>query len=263
MLSKKRLLLAAALLTASLVPLASEDSLSVRIALQSVTQAGPPDLLDRQVLLTYPADPRVRLVGARFEHERYRDFHPYLRNENGVFVLLVSVPDEVATLTYRISVDGVWTYDRSNPSKIEDDYGVFFSTYSLEGRPAALPISPEIRPDGQVTFRYRGQPGRFVSLIGDFNRWDPYWEPMAEDQARPGLYQVTLRLSPGWHYYVFSVDGDRVIDALNVELAQDYEGFRVSTLVVPGQGAGGPAAEGLAPQPAKPARKRVSGFSLH
>jgi 1,4-alpha-glucan branching enzyme len=88
-----------------------------------------------------------------------------------------------------------------------------------------------MQPDGQVTFRFRGRPGRFVSLIGEFNRWDPFWEPMAE--GRPGLYQVTLRLPPGQHYYVFCVDGERVPDPLNVELAEDSEGFRVSTFVVP------------------------------
>ena len=65
------------------------------------------------MLLSYPADPRVRLVGARFEHESYQEFHPYFRNENGVFVLLLDVPEGLETLTYRICVDGVWTYDPS------------------------------------------------------------------------------------------------------------------------------------------------------
>jgi len=251
MLSKKRLLLTAALLTAVLLPLASEDSPAVRIAVQSVVKAGPPRFLDRQVLLSYyPADQRVRvrLVGARFEHEDYQVFHPYFKNENGVFVLPLDVPEGLKTLTYRISVDGVWTHDLANPSSIEDEYGVLFSTFSLEGRPARLLTSPEILPDGQVTFRYRGRPGRFVSLIGDFNGWDPYWEPMAEDPAGQGLYEVTVRLSPGPHYYVFCVDGDRVPDARNVERAQDYRGLAVSTLVVPAQGGGEPSAAASAPK---------------
>ena len=91
-----------------------------------------------------------------------------------------------------------------------------------------------------MTFRFRGRPGRFVSLIGEFNRWDPFWEPMPEDPRRPGLYQLTLRLSPGQHYYVFSVDGERVPDPLNVELAEDSEGFRVSTFRLPARAAAAP-----------------------
>jgi hypothetical protein len=56
-------------------------------------------------------------------------------------------------------------------------------------------------------------------------------------EGSPGLYQVTLRLPAGRHYYVFSVDGERVPDPLNVELAEDSEGFRVSTFLVPASAA--------------------------
>jgi len=236
MLSTERLLLVGLLLTAGLGPLAAEVSLPVPIVVQSVDKAGPPRFLERQVLLSFQparAGRPVRLVGARFEHERYQFFHSYVRNANGVFVLLLDVPEGVDSLTYRICVDGLWTHDPANPQRYEDDTGVIFSTFVLEGRPPRPLISPEIRPNGEVTFRFRGRPGHFVSLIGEFNRWDPFWEPMAEDARQPGLYQVTLRLPPGQHYYVFSVDGERVPDPLNVELAEDSEGFRVSTFPLP------------------------------
>jgi len=241
--STERLLLVGALLTAGLAPLAAQVSLPTPIEIQSVERAGPPRFLNRQVLLSFspesPARP-VRLVGASFEHERYGVFHPYVRNANGVFLLLLDVPDGVGSLTYRIAVDGLWTYDPANPRRFEDSSGVVFSTFGLEGLPPRSLISPEVHPDGEVTFRFRGRPGRFVSLIGEFNRWDPFWEPMPEDPGRPGLYQLTLRLSPGQHYYVFSVDGERVPDPLNVELAEDSEGFRVSTFRLPARAAAAP-----------------------
>jgi hypothetical protein len=239
----ERLLLVASLLTAGLGPLAAQATLPTPIILQSVEHAGPPRFLNRQVLFTYePDSPQhpVRLVGASFQHERYGVLHPYLRNANGVFLLLLDVPQGLESLTYRITVDGLWTYDPANPQRFEDQSGVLFSTVSLQGLPPPSLVSPEVHPGGQVTFRYRGQPGRFVSLIGEFNRWDPYWEPMPEDPQRPGLYQLTLSLPPGPHYYVFSVDGDRVPDPLNVELAEDTEGFRVSTFQVPPSTAAAP-----------------------
>ncbi len=231
----ERLLLAGALLCCGFAPLAAQSILPTPIVLQSVERAGPPRILNRQVLLSYmPESGRpVRLVGASFAHERYGVFHPYERNANGVFLLLLDVPEGLASLTYRIMIDGLWTCDPANPERLEDESGVVFSTFSLEGLPPPSLVSPEVRPNGQVTFRYRSQPGHFVSLIGEFNRWDPFWEPMREDPQRPGLYQVTLRLSAGAHYYVFSVDGDRVPDPLNVEMAEDSEGFRVSTFRVP------------------------------
>jgi hypothetical protein len=232
----ERLLLVGALLSCGFAPLAAQATLPTPIVIQSVEHAGPPRLLNRQVLLSYlPESPErpVRLVGASFEHERYGVFRPYVRNANGVFLLLLDVPEGLTSLTYRIMVDGLWTYDPANPQRFEDESGVIFSTFSLEGLPPPSLVSPEIRPGGAVTFRYRSRPGRFVSLIGEFNRWDPYWEPMLEDPRQPGLYRVTLRLPPGPHYYVFSVDGDRVPDPLNVEIAENAEGFRVSTFRVP------------------------------
>jgi hypothetical protein len=236
----ERLLMVGALLTAGLVPLAAQVSLPTPIEIQSVERSGPPRFLNRQVLLSYmPESPSrpARLVGASFEHEHYAVFHPYVRNANGVFLLLLDVPEGVDSLTYRIAVDGLWTYDPANPQHFEDAAGVVFSTFDLEGLPPKSLISPEILPEGEVTFRYRGRSGRFVSLIGEFNHWDPFWEPMPEDPRRPGLYQITLRLPPGPHYYVFSVDGERVPDPLNVELAEDSEGFRVSTFQAPSIGA--------------------------
>jgi hypothetical protein len=245
--SAERLLLVGALLTAGLGPLAAQVSLPTPIEIQSVERAGPPRPLNGQVLFSFlpdrPSRP-VRLVGASFAHERFGVFHPYVRNANGVFMLLLEVPEGVDSLTYRIAVDGLWTHDPANPQRVEDPSGVVFSTYGLEGMPPRSLISPEVHPGGNVTFRYRGQPGRFVSLIGEFNRWDPFWEPMTEVHGRPGqpsLYQLTLHLPPGQHYYVFSVDGERVPDPLNVELAEDSEGFRVSTFRVPARTAAVPA----------------------
>ncbi len=242
----ERLLLVGALLSCGLAPLAAQATLPTPIVIQSVERAGPPRFLNRQVLLSYlPESPGrpVRLVGASFEHERYGVFHPYVRNANGVFLLLLDVPEGLQSLTYRIAVDGLWTCDPANPQRFEDESGVVFSTWSLEGLPPRSLVSPEVRPGGEVTFRYRSRSGRFVSLIGEFNRWDPFWEPMAEVPGGPGqpsLYQVTLRLPPGPHYYVFSVDGERVPDPLNVELAENSEGFRVSTFRLPAQAAAAP-----------------------
>jgi hypothetical protein len=238
MLCAERLLLVCALLTAGLGPLAAQTLLPTPVELQSVERAGPPRFLQRQVLLSFqPSDPKrpVRIVGASFAHERFQVFHPYVRNANGIFLLLLDVPQEVDTLTYRITVDGLWTPDPANPERIEDETGVIFSTFSLAGRPPGPLLSPDVRTDGRVTFRFRARTGLFVSLIGEFNRWDPFWEPMPE--SAPGLYQVTVRLPPGPHYYVFSVNGERVPDPLNVEMAEDSEGFRVSTFLMPASAA--------------------------
>ncbi len=220
-------LLAAALLLAASGPLYGQNPLLETIQVQSVTQAGPPRYLERQVLFSYKPERQVRLVGASFEHESYQIFHPYFKNENGIFLMLLDIPEGVDRLVYRINVDGLWLPDPSNPESEEDSLGVSFSVFSLAKAPEKSLESPVVRRGGEVTFWYRSAPGRCVSLIGEFNQWDPDWEPMQE--IRPGLYTTTVRLPPGRHYYLFSVDGERVPDPRNVENAEDREGFLVSS----------------------------------
>jgi hypothetical protein len=224
-------LLALALCLAALGPLHAQDPLLTTISIQSVTRAEPPRFLEHQVLFSFQSDRPVRLVGASFEHERYRIFHPYFKNQNGIFLLLVDIPEGEDRLVYRISVDGLWMPDPANPDSQQDNLGVSFSVFSLAGAPEKRLESPVIQAGGVVTFWYRSVPGRFVSVIGEFNHWDPYWEPMHE--VKSGLYKAIVRLAAGRHYYVFSVDGERVPDPRNVETAMDREGFLVSTFQLP------------------------------
>jgi len=231
----KRPLVGLALLAAGLVPLSAEQpALSTQelIIVQSVEKAGPPQFLQSRVLFSYkpPEDVPVRLVAARFEHEGYRALHPYFKNENGVFLLLLDVDQGLKSLTYRIVVDGVWMRDPANPKVEEDPFGVEFSVFDLAARPSPPLRSPQIS-GREVTFWFRARAGRFVAVVGEFNHWDPYWDRMEEPS--PGLYRATLRLPPGQHFYAFSVDGERVTDPLNVDRAVDREGFSVSTFALP------------------------------
>ena len=49
---------------------------------------------------------------------------------------------------------------------------------------------------------------RSVSLVGDFNDWDPSATPL---RTASGAWSVALRLAPGRHRYAFVVDGVRWI----------------------------------------------------
>ena len=50
-------------------------------------------------------------------------------------------------------------------------------------------------------------------------------------ETSPGQFAVTLRLSPGRHYYVFVVNGARVVDPYNTETAHSSDDMLVSTFV--------------------------------
>jgi hypothetical protein len=207
------------------------DSHLMEVRIRGIDRAAPPQYLDRQVLLSYQANKPVRLVGARFAHEDYRVFHIYFRNENDVFLLLLDVPEEVEELRYRMVVDGLWINDPFNPHSEEDAFGRVFSVFNLRDRPPRAVVSPEVHGEGSVTFTFHTLPERAVSVAGDFNNWDPFWHRLRE--TKPGEYRLTVAMPPGQHFYYYIVNGQRVLDPINEDTAQDFEGFRVSTFYLP------------------------------
>ena len=47
-----------------------------------------------------------------------------------------------------------------------------------------------------------------VSVVGDFNDWDPSATPLSPTGDR-GVWTVELRLKPGRYHYTFLIDGRR------------------------------------------------------
>lgn len=61
-----------------------------------------------------------------------------------------------------------------------------------------------------VVFFCQAPQARQVSLIGDFNGWDPHATPMTRQPD--GQWMVSLELSHGYHQYLFLVNGTPVLD---------------------------------------------------
>ena len=70
------------------------------------------------------------------------------------------------------------------------------------------PRSPR-RPSSKplVTFEYFDPAASTVTLVGDFNQWDPNARLMKRDAG--GLWKVALRLAPGRYEYKFVIDSQR------------------------------------------------------
>jgi 1,4-alpha-glucan branching enzyme len=65
---------------------------------------------------------------------------------------------------------------------------------------AATELEPAAIPH-QFVFNSAG--ARKVSVVGDFNRWNPTSTPMISDGE---LWSVTIPIVPGRHMYAFMVD---------------------------------------------------------
>ena len=58
-----------------------------------------------------------------------------------------------------------------------------------------------------IVFEYFDPSATVVTLVGDFNKWDPKARPLKRDAGR--LWKVMVRLEPGSYQYKFVVNGER------------------------------------------------------
>ncbi len=88
------------------------------------------------------------------------------------------------------------------------------------------------RGKGQVVFVYSPTSAvKTVSLVGDFNGWDPGARRMAR-YPRDGTYRARVSLAPGRYEYKFVVDGEWVADAEAGEQTANPYGTQNSVVVV-------------------------------
>jgi 1,4-alpha-glucan branching enzyme len=61
-------------------------------------------------------------------------------------------------------------------------------------------------PSTFVQFRFEAPDASQVQLAGSFTEWQAHHDM---HQSAPGIWTITVPLSPGVHDYAFIVDGDR------------------------------------------------------
>jgi 1,4-alpha-glucan branching enzyme len=81
-----------------------------------------------------------------------------------------------------------------------------------------------------VNFICHASQARVVSLVGDFNHWDPRAHPMQHMPDGSWLLQVELR--HGHHRYAFMVDDQLTLDPRGQGITRDDLGQRVSLVAV-------------------------------
>jgi len=69
-----------------------------------------------------------------------------------------------------------------------------------------------------------------VSLVGDFNEWNPWANPMK--QMPDGGWLLTVDLKHGHHRYAFLVDGVLTLDPRAQGITRSDKGERVSLIPV-------------------------------
>jgi hypothetical protein len=98
--------------------------------------------------------------------------------------------------------------------------GARFSSNRARGEhTAAVPTTDTVQ---LVRFVLVDRQASSVQLVGDFNEWTKGATKLAPSGA-PGVWAVSVALTPGRHEYAFIVDGKRwVIDPLAVKSSDDF-----------------------------------------
>jgi 1,4-alpha-glucan branching enzyme len=89
---------------------------------------------------------------------------------------------------------------------------------------------PYQKPLRGINFLCHAPQAKSVSLVGDFNQWNPTAHPMRQVPDRSWLLLVELK--HGHHRYAFLVDGVLTLDPRGQGVTRNDQGQRVSLVAV-------------------------------
>jgi 1,4-alpha-glucan branching enzyme len=81
-----------------------------------------------------------------------------------------------------------------------------------------------------INFICNAPQAQSVSLVGDFNGWNPAANPMK--QMPDKAWFLTMELKHGHHRYAFLIDGALTIDPRGLGVTRNDQGERVSLVSV-------------------------------
>ncbi len=132
---------------------------------------------------------------------------------------------------YKFVADDIWINDPGNTNAIIDDSGQPVSYFELKEDFIPRATYPLWIEKDIYQFRYENVSAKSVSLVGDFNNWNPYLTVLSNTGA--GEFSVKVRLKPGIHSYCFVVDDEWKADPNNLNQFSDRTGTIINIIYVP------------------------------
>lgn len=238
-------------------PVRAQLPVDLHVHVTSLRDHEPPRIMDEYVVFSHRPGRYVRTVGIAFAHENYRTIHRFVRQvrrdqdtadrpEQDVFFFVWDRPrEDMGIIEYRLIVDGLWIADPVNPSTRRDESGVRISQLTLPPTERRIEATPVV-DRGAVTFvvdlpelgRNLATPRELdadrvdIRVAGTFNHWDPFAYRLSQRPFDSVVFETTLHLRPGRYYYHLIVNGERVTDPTNPNIAYGHDAQPVSVLVV-------------------------------
>jgi 1,4-alpha-glucan branching enzyme len=99
--------------------------------------------------------------------------------------------------------------ERKGRAALHEIYFWKLPPHRVESIPPGTPWGATASGDGAVTFALHAPGKRFVSVVGDFNNWDPYADMM--NYSPDGTWWLTRPLSNGVWRYQYAIEGRRFL----------------------------------------------------
>lgn len=175
------------------------------------------------ILFTYKSNTTTKKVAVAGSFNEWSEIYMKRNNYNVFFFVL---PIEQGKLTrkqisyrYKFIVDGLWRSDPKSIYKRDDKNGGFYSMFYLDNYPINKQVSVYIEKARKgdssrwVEFAIYLPKTSRLSLIGNFNNWNPEHDIMTAD--KDGVFRYRIKLIPGQYIYKYIADGKWIMDKYN------------------------------------------------
>ncbi len=172
---------------------------------------------------------------------------PMKRNKYGIYYLVIEPTlidenyKEDYVYEYKFRVNGLLTHDPENQDRIEDGSGSYISRFILPSIDTNRQVHTKVLEDSNieeldfrtVRFQIYLPHAEVVSLVGDFNDWNPENDFLIKN--RNGIFSLEKKFLPGQEYhYHFIVDGEHMLDLYNpITNVKSDTNEAVSSIYVP------------------------------
>jgi 1,4-alpha-glucan branching enzyme len=120
---------------------------------------------------------------------------------------------------YKFISDGVWILDPMNIDRMDDGSGSYVSVLQPLSENDTDRLTFTIIGRNEIEFRLYRPEARFISLVGDFNNWNPENDFLEKDKN--GVWTLRKKLLPGLYKYKYIIDGNWALDIYNERTAGD------------------------------------------
>lgn len=166
---------------------------------------------------------------------------PMTKNRFGVFHIIIPTDfkdrkdEPILSYEYKFKVDHLFDFDIENTNRHSDGAGSYYSEYILETvdfkkQVSAKVIDEEMAEDLDfitVEFQIYKPNASVISLVGNFNQWNPEHDYLHKD--RNGIFKLRKKLRPGEYLYNYIVDGEKILDTYNSETRHRVETDELSS----------------------------------